>query len=289
MGTDLRNPEGQEAGGVFRRLARLLNPTIWKGTLLGPIDDLARLRSRLEGCRRAVLLFSGGLDSSLLLAVAAETLGPGFMALTFAGPHLPPGELAGAWALARRHRVRHLIREFDPLSVPDFRQNSPERCYACKKAIIRQAWKIAGAWGAEALWDGTNLEDLGHFRPGLRAIQESGVGSPLREAGLGKAAIRELSRSLGLDWQKPAQSCLATRFPYGATLTTEALARVGRAEAWLRRRGFRYVRLRVHHDQARLELAPEEWPRFLSPRVHPPFASLLHRLGLRLEEFGGGG
>ena len=256
---------------------------------MGPSDDLARLRSYMQGCRRAVLLFSGGLDSSLLLAVGVETLGPGFTAVTFAGPHLPPGELAAAWALARRHRVRHLIREFDPLGVPDFQQNSPERCYDCKKTIIRQAWKIAGVCGAEALWDGTNLDDLGHFRPGLRAVKESGVGSPLQEAGLDKAAIRDLSRTLGLDWRKPAQSCLATRFPYGTRLTREALGRVGRAEAWLRRRGFTHVRLRVDQDRARLELAPEEWPGFLSPWVRRPFASLVHRLGWRLEEVGGGG
>ena len=131
---------------------------------------------------------------------------------------------------------------------------------------------MARAQGAEVLWDGTNLDDLGDFRPGLQAARELGVASPLLEAGLDKAAIRDLSRALGLPWQKPAQSCLATRFPYGTLLTREALERVGQGEAWLLRRGFSHVRLRrPAAGVARLELNPEEWPVFLAPEVRGPF------------------
>jgi uncharacterized protein len=225
------------------------------------------------------LLFSGGLDSSLLLAVGARTLGSGLTAITFTGPHIVPGELAAAVALARRFQVRFLVREIDPLALPDFRQNTPQRCYACKKAIIEQAWKIAGALGAEALWDGTNLDDLADFRPGLQAARELGVQSPLLAAGLDKAAIRALSRKLGLDWQKPPQSCLATRFPTHTELSREALGRVAQGEAWLRRRGFRQVRLRVRGEIVRLELAMEQWPSFLAPEVQGSFAALVARLG----------
>jgi uncharacterized protein len=238
------------------------------------------LQDYLRRHRRAVLLFSGGLDSSLLLAVAARSLGPGICAITFAGPHIAPGELAAAWNLARRLGVRHLVRPFDPLAVPDFRGNTPRRCYACKRAIITRAWEEARAQGAEVLWDGTNLDDLGDFRPGLKAARELGVTSPLLEAGLNKAAIRALSRTLNLPWQKPAQSCLATRFPYGTRLTRGALERVGQGEAWLRRRGFSHVRLRrPAAGVARLELNPEEWPAFLAPEVRGPFTALASRLG----------
>lgn len=237
------------------------------------------LDTYLRRHQRAALLFSGGLDSSLLLAAAAKALGPGLTAITFTGPHTVPGELAAAWALARRFRVDHLVREIDPLTLPEFRHNRRERCYACKRAVIERAWEIAAARGHSALWDGTNLDDLADFRPGLRALQEQGVESPLLAAGLGKAAIRALSRRLGLEETRPSQSCLATRFPYDTELTREDLARVGRGEAWLRRRGFSRVRLRVRGDRARLELSPDEWPAFLAPEVRGPFSAYLAALG----------
>jgi len=237
-----------------------------------------------------LLLFSGGLDSSLLLAAAARVLGPGLTALTFTGPHTVPGELAAAFALARRLRVRHFIREIDPLTFLDFRHNTRQRCYACKKAIIEQARNMAAALGIEEIWDGTNLDDPADFRPGLQAARELGVKSPLLEAGLGKEAIREMSRNLGLPGDRPPQSCLATRFPYDTVLTREALAGVGRAEAWLRRRGFTHVRLRISGDRARLELAPAEWPAFLDPEIRGPFIALAAGLGWGVElEVGGGG
>ena len=190
-----------------------------------------------------------------------------------------PGELAAAWALARRFRVDHVVQEIDPLSLPEFRHNRLERCYACKRAIITRAWEIAAARGHPVLWDGTNLDDLADFRPGLVALREQGVESPLLAAHLGKAAIRALSRGLGLDFTRPSQSCLATRFPYDTELTREDLARVGRGEVWLRRRGFSRVRLRVQGDRVRLELAASEWPAFLAPRVRRPFTAFVKGLG----------
>jgi uncharacterized protein len=241
--------------------------------VINPLDEYLRRHPR------AALLFSGGLDSSLLLAAAAKVLGPGLTAITFTGPHTVPGEVAAAWALARRFRVRHLIRQFDPLSLPEFRHNRPERCYACKRALITRAWEMAGARGLPVLWDGTNLDDLADFRPGLRALRELGVESPLLRAGLGKRDIRALSRGLGLNGRRPAQSCLATRFPDNTELTREDLARVGRGEAWLRRRGFSRVRLRVRGGRARLELPPEEWPAFLAPAVRRRFIALATALG----------
>jgi uncharacterized protein len=230
-----------------------------------------------------LLLFSGGLDSGLLLAAAAGVLGPDLTALTFTGPQTVPGELAAAVALARRLRVQHLVREMDPFALPDFRQNTRKRCYACKRTIIEQARKLAAAFGIAEIWDGTNQDDLADFRPGLQAARELGVKSPLLAAGLGKADIRDLSRQMGLPGDKPSQSCLATRFPYDTVITREALAGVGRAEAWLRRRGFTHVRLRISGDQARLELAPAEWSAFLNPEVRGPFTALAAGLGWQLE------
>jgi uncharacterized protein len=243
-------------------------------------NGLTKLQSQLRRQGPAVLLFSGGLDSSLLLAVAARVPGVRLTALTFTGPHLPPGELAGAWRLARRLGVRHLVRRIDPLVLKDFRENTPQRCYVCKRAVIEAGWKVAGDRGAKVLWDGTNLDDLADFRPGLRAAQELGVTSPLLEARLDKAAIRGLSRELGLPWDRAPQSCLATRFPYHTSLSREALARVGQGEAFLKRRGFSWVRLRVNGNQVRLELAAEEWPLFLAPEVRRPFTTLVAQLGL---------
>ena len=237
---------------------------------------------------RAVLLFSGGLDSTLLLALGVATLGSRLTALTLTGPHTAPGELAAAWNLARRLGVKHFVQEIDPLRLSDFRNNTPERCYACKKAVIDRGWKVAQALGADSLWDGTNRDDLGDFRPGLKAARELEVASPLLELGLGKREIRELSQHLGLPWDKPPQSCLATRFPYGTELTPEALAQVGRAEAWLKNRGFRHVRLRVRGEHTVLELKMEEMARFTAPEVRGPFLALIARLGCHSMELAPG-
>jgi uncharacterized protein len=233
----------------------------------------------LRQWRRVLLLFSGGLDSSLLLALGREALGAGLTAFTVIGPQTAPGEVAAAWRLAKKFQVPHLLAGLDPLTLPDFRENTRRRCYVCKKAILTEAHKVAATLKAEAIWDGTNVDDLGDFRPGLQAAREAGVESPLLAAGLGKTEIRELSQRLGLPADKPSQSCLATRFPYNTTLTREDLARVGQAEAWLRARGFSHVRLRVRGREARLELRPEEWPIFFARSLRRPFLGFLNSLG----------
>jgi uncharacterized protein len=234
---------------------------------------------QLRRWRRVVLLFSGGLDSSLLLVLGREALGEGLAAFTVIGPQTAPGEVGAASRLARQFQVPHFLAEFDPLVLPDFRENTRRRCYVCKQAIVAKARQVAAALAAEALWDGTNVDDLGDFRPGLQAAREAGVESPLLAAGLGKKEIRELSRRLGLPGDKPSQSCLATRFPYNTTLTREALARVGRAESWLKARGFSHVRLRVRDRGACLELRPEEWPLFFARGLRGPFLGVLNSLG----------
>ncbi|MEJ2070586.1 MAG: hypothetical protein P8X58_09295, partial [Syntrophobacterales bacterium] len=167
---------------------------------------MLQIFSQLRRRSRVVLLFSGGLDSSLLLATGREVLGPGLTALTLIGPQTAPGEVAAAWQLTQKYQVRHLLATFDPLSLPDFRGNTLKRCYVCKQAIAARAQEVAARLEAEAIWDGTNVDDLQDFRPGLQAAREAGVESPLLSAGLGKQDIRELSRKLGLAADKPSQS-----------------------------------------------------------------------------------
>jgi len=226
-----------------------------------------------------LLLFSGGLDSSLLLALGRQALGEGLCAFTVIGPQTAPGEVAAAWQLTKKFRVPHHLSAFDPLTLPDFRENTRRRCYVCKQAILATAQQVAEALKVEAIWDGTNVDDLGNFRPGFQAIREAGVESPLLAAGLGKKEIRDLSPKFGLPAAKPSQSCLATRFPHNTTLTRKDLVRVGQAEAWLKVRGFSHVRLRVRGRGVRLELRPEEWPIFFARNLRRPFLGLLNCLG----------
>jgi len=243
------------------------------------LEKVSHLIPHLRRWPRVVLLFSGGLDSSLLLVLGKEALGEGLTALTFSGPQTAPGEVAASWHLTRQYQVRHLLASFDPLHLPDFRENTPKRCYVCKQGMLARARKVAAGLGAGAIWDGTNVDDLQDFRPGLQAAREAGVESPLLSTGLGKQDIRELSRKLGLPGDKAAQSCLATRFPYHTTLSREDLARVGRAETWLKSRGLTQVRLRVRGRQARLELTAAEWPVFWGRGLRRPFLAYLNTLG----------
>jgi pyridinium-3,5-biscarboxylic acid mononucleotide sulfurtransferase len=229
-----------------------------------------------------VVLFSGGIDSTFLLKAAAEVMGPGVAALTFQGPHCPAEEMATAGEIARYLGVRHLIETYDPFRLPDFRNNSPKRCYCCKQAIYRRGWEITSHLGAEALLDGANADDAAADRPGLVAAAEMGVSSPLKETGWHKPQIREMSRIWRLPgWDRPAQSCLATRFPTDTPLDSMMFEKVDQVETWLRQQGFGPVRLRVHGDLVRLELPPEQWSRTLEPEVQSALRTLITERGWR--------
>jgi uncharacterized protein len=244
--------------------------------------DLERLQGLLGTWRRVVVLFSGGVDSTLLLKAAAEVMGQGVVALTFQGPHCPSEEMAAAREIARHLGARHLVEVYDPLILPDFRNNTLKRCYVCKQAIYRRSWEIAATLEAEALLDGANADDAAADRPGLVAAAEMGVRSPLRETGWHKDQIRELSRSWRLPgWDRPAQSCLATRFPTHTPLEAKAFQKVDRVETWLRQQGFGPVRLRVHGELLRLELPPEQWEQLLEPEVRAALHHLVTDLGWR--------
>jgi pyridinium-3,5-biscarboxylic acid mononucleotide sulfurtransferase len=208
----------------------------------------------------AVVAFSGGVDSSLALAIAARALPPGkVLAVTSNNETYLPSELDLARDLARSLGVEHRVVNTRELDDPNYASNPTNRCYFCKSTLYSDLSELARREGYACVVDGANRDDEGDYRPGRKAAREVGVLSPLALAGVGKAEVRELARYLGLpSWDKPALACLSSRFPYGQEITPEKLAQVARAEEFLRSRGFRQVRVRHHGEIARLEVGPEE-------------------------------
>jgi uncharacterized protein len=212
-----------------------------------------------------LVAFSGGTDSTFLLKVALEVLGPRVLAVTARSPFRPAAETHAAGTLANELAAPHLWVETDELAHPNLVDNPPERCYQCKRSVFARLQEIAEERQLEVVVDGSNHDDLGQYRPGLKALQELGVRSPLAEAGLTKDEIRALSRMLGLStWNQPSQSCLATRFPYGERLTVEKLRRAEQAEAFLHSLGFQELRVRSSGSLARIEVSPGKMPDLLA-------------------------
>jgi uncharacterized protein len=232
------------------------------------MGKLDLLRDTLRGYRRVVVAFSGGVDSALLLKVAADTLGPDCHAVTAVSETMARSEIADAAALAAEIGLdgRHHIVSSHELERPGFAENPTHRCALCKTELMDIAQPIASELGA-AVALGTNLDDLGDVRPGITAAVERGAKMPLVEAGLSKPEVRALSRELGLrTWDKPQLACLSSRFPYGTQITPERLRRVDAFEDGLRALGFRQLRVRFHDAIARLELDPAELGRIVEVR-----------------------
>lgn len=220
-------------------------------------DKLREIIADMDGC---VIGFSGGVDSTLLFAVAAEVLGEKVLAVTATSKTYPERELNEARELAGKIGGRHLVIVSEELDIPEFRDNPRNRCYYCKKELFGKLRAIAAQEGLGYVLDGTNSDDAGDHRPGRTAAGELQVRSPLEEAGFTKQDIRDLSHEMGLStWDKPTFACLSSRFPYGTAITPERVDQVGLAEESLRSLGFRVLRVRYHGSVARIELGEEEF------------------------------
>ncbi len=223
-----------------------------------------QLQTIFQQMDRTLIAYSGGVDSSLVIKVAFDILGDRALAVTAISPSLLPEELAEAEEQAESIGIFHEIVETQEMENPNYTSNPINRCYFCKSELHDTLKPLAIERGYSYVVDGVNADDLRDYRPGIQAAKERGVRSPLAEVGFSKFEVRELSKQLGLTWwDKPAQPCLSSRFPYGEEITLVKLKRVGRAEIYLRKLGYQNIRVRSEGDTARIELPPEKIQEFV--------------------------
>ena len=239
-----------------------------------------RLRSLLREMKLAVLAYSGGVDSSVLLRAASEVLGPNLIAVTAISETYPPAELEPAKRFAASLGVRHRILATEELTRDEFSRNAPDRCYHCKQELFGKLRQIADAEGIAYILDGTNIDDLRDHRPGRKAAGEFSVRSPLAEAGLTKQEVRYLARRMDMPmWDKPSLACLSSRIPYGTPITRDLLKNIQAAEDAIRGLGIRQVRVRHHGDTARIEVELDDLVRLAAGDVRQRIVDAFKELG----------
>lgn len=227
-------------------------------------EKLKRLRDTIKALESVVVAFSGGVDSSLVAKVCYDVLGNKTLAVTARSETYPEYEYEEAKKIAKEIGIPHMTLDTSELGIEGFAQNPPNRCYFCKSELFGKLKEVAREKGYKHVADGANLDDVGEYRPGLDAAKELGVRSPLKESGLRKPDIRELSKYLKLsNWDKPPYACMSSRFPYGNSITEEKLAIVAAAENYLRSIGLRQFRVRHHDTIARIEVMPGDIPELL--------------------------
>ena len=226
-----------------------------------------KLKSYLRELGRVAVAYSGGVDSTFLLKVAHDVLGDNVLALTAASKFIPRRELDETIKFCAENKIRQIIFEADVLNIAGVKENPVDRCYLCKRELFKNFLRIAEENKISIVVEGSNMDDTSDYRPGMKALAELGIKSPLQVAELYKSEIRELSREMNLPtWSKPSMACLASRFVYGETLTEKNLSMVEAAEEFLLQAGFKQFRVRVHGKIARIEILPEEFDRLLKIR-----------------------
>lgn len=253
------------------------------GSVLKTIDSkLERLKQILKDMKGVLIAYSGGVDSTFLLSIARDVLGGRVLAVIAKSEIHPEKEYKFAVKMAKRLKVKYLTITTNELSNPSFIVNPVDRCYYCKKELFTKLQEIANARGIRYVVDGTNYDDQNDFRPGMLALKELGIRSPLKEAMLTKKEIRFLSRKLRLPtWNKPPLACLASRFPYGDKITAEKLKIINEAEDYLYGLGMKQVRVRHHGDIARIEVLPKDILKFVQEKVRDRIIKKFKKLGYK--------
>ena len=241
---------------------------------------LKNLEEILESLQSVIVAYSGGVDSAFLAVVANNVLGERALAVTAYSPSLTEVELNNAVELANKMKLNHRVIETTEIERPDYKQNTTARCYFCKDELYTQLGNIAQTEGYVSIANGTNLDDMSDFRPGLKAAKKYGVRSPLAESEFTKSDVREYSRRIEIPvWDKPSQACLSSRIPYGTVVTVEALTKIAKAEGFLNDLGLRQFRVRHHENIARIEVEPSEFGRLIETNVRESLVEYFKSIG----------